>query len=669
MVDDIPKITPNTNEEPEEFHHSTIPTPLSETAQIAVAVAESKMHSPQPILAPPPPQKFPKWAKILLIILFFWVIVGILIAVPAAKTLGAAKTTLALARETYTAGKNQNLPEFNSKLAATKKELDNTYKVYKILVWTKIIPVVGGYYNDGEHGFKAGIAGIEAAQILGQTLEPYADVLGFTGAGTFTGGTAEDRITKIVETLDKVVPQIDQVKDKVAIADEELTKINPNRYAFTFKGRNLKDSIVTAQSFARDAHLAVTDAKPILEVLPQVLGAKGERKYLVIFQNDAELRPTGGFMTAYAIMRVDKGKVYQEKSDDIYHLDAKFKKRVKPPEMIEKYLPLVFYWYLRDMNLSPDYKESMDTFYSYYKDVPGEPQVDGIISVDTQVLNDLVTVLGPVEVPGYGKFTSEIDPQCNCPQVIYQLELLADKPLATIKEDRKGVIAPLLQTILLKAYGSPKNAWPGLFQTGIRNITEKHVLFYMMDNVEQQAVEGVNIGGRIKDYEGDYFHVNDANLGGAKSNMYIEEEVAQEVTVNNDGTLTKKVTLTYKNTQPGSNCNLEAGELCLNGVMRDVVRLYVPKGSKLKEALGFEVEVETKEDLGKTVFQGFFELRPQNQGKLVFEYTVPIKADKEYRLLIQKQPGKKKPKYTITVNQEHQEEFELATDKEIKIKL
>ncbi len=695
MVEDIPKITPDANETPEELHHAPNPPALSETGEAAVARAEAALSGaeakiqgggsvsqqpsiqPQPNSTPPtletsitkPKKRFPKWLKILLIILGFWIVIGILIAIPALKTLKAAKTTLTLAKETYAAGKNQNLPEFNAKLEATKKELDNTYKLYKILIWTKIIPFVGGYYSDGDHGFKAGIAGIEAAQILGKTLEPYADVLGFTGAGTFTGGTAEDRITKIVETLDKVVPEIDKVKDKIAIADEELSKINSHRYAFTIKGRNLKESITAAQAFAKDAHLAVTDAKPILEVLPQVLGAKSERKYLVIFQNDAEIRPTGGFMTAYGVMRVDKGKVYQVKSDDIYHLDAKFTKKIKPPEIIQKYLPLVFYWYLRDMNLSPDYKESMDTFHSYYKDVPGEEKVDGIISMDTQVLNDLVKVLGPIDVPGYGQFTSETDPECNCPQVIYQLELIADKPLATLKQDRKGVIAPLLQTILLKAYGSPKNMWPGLFETGIRNINEKHVLFYMMDNQEQLAVEGVNIGGRIREYDGDYFHVNDANLGGAKSNMYIDEEVAQEVTINDDGTLTKKVTLTYKNTQPGSNCNLEAGELCLNGVMRDVIRLYVPKGSQLKEALGFEDAVETKEDLGKTVFQGFFELRPQNQGKLVFEYTVPIKIDKEYKLLIQKQPGKKKPKYTVTVNQEHQEEFDLSSDRELKIKL
>ncbi|MBI2009902.1 MAG: DUF4012 domain-containing protein, partial [Candidatus Chisholmbacteria bacterium] len=466
-------------------------------------------------------------------------------------------------------------------------------------------------------------------------------------------------------------PEIDRVAEKVKIANQELGKINPNRYPFTVKGRNLKESITEAQSFAAEALVAVTDAKPVLEIIPEALGISKEKKYLVMFQNDAELRATGGFMTAYGILRVDKGKVFQEKSDDIYNLDSKFNSRLKPPELIDKYLPNVFYWYLRDMNLSPDFKASMDVFYEHYQDIPGETEVDGIIAVDTQVLSDLVTILGPIDVPGFGTFSSENDSRCDCPQIIYELEDMASRPVAYIKTDRKGFLAPMLQTILLKAYGSPKNLWPGLFQTMTRDIAEKHALFYLFDASSQQAIEGINVAGRILEFDADYFHVNDVNLGGAKSNMFVTEEVIQEITIGDDDTVTKKVTIAYKNPAPASNCNLEAGELCLNGILRNVMRLYVPRGSELKEALGFEEDTtETYEELGKTVFQGFFTLSPENQAKVVFEYTLPFKVEgDEYRQLIQKQPGKKKPKYVVMINNEHQEEFELASDKELKVKL
>jgi len=611
------------------------------------------------------------WWKIAVLILVLLLALGVAIAIPTLKTLSLAKDTLNLARETYTLGKNQDLAAANAKLAATKLQLERTRTQYQVIKWTKFIPLIGAYWQDGNHFLNAALAGIDSAQIIGSALEPYADVLGFKGQGSFLGGTAEDRIVTAVQTLEKVMPEIDKVADKLKVAETELAQINPHRYPSEVKGKPIRSLVVKAQTLSHDAVIAVTDARPVIELLPQVMGVDSERKYLVLFQNDAELRATGGFMTAYGILRLDKGRVGAEKSDDIYTLDAKFRQRLQTPDPIKKYLPLVFYWHLRDMNLSPDFKVSMDTFTTYYQTLPGEPaakQLTGVIAVDTQVLKHLLDVLGPIEVPGFGAFTSDIEPICNCPQVIYQMELIADRPVATIKDSRKGVIGPMMQTILLKAYGSPKAMWPKLVETVVRDINEKHILFYFFEDKFQQAAEGISVAGRIKDYQGDYFHLNDTNFGGAKSNMFVEQAVDQEITISAAGEITKKVTVTYKNPQPPSNCNLEAGQLCLNGTLRDFVRLYVPAGSTLVEALGFEPDtVKTNEDLGKTVFEGFFQLQPQSQAKIIFTYKLPFQASaKDYQLLIQKQPGTKAPHYTVTINDQTQE-FDLTVDKEVQI--
>ncbi len=125
----------------------------------------------------------------------------------------------------------------------------------------------------------------------------------------------------------------------------------------------------------------------------------------------------------------------------------------------------------------------------------------------------------------------------------------------------------------------------------------------------------------------------------------------QEIEVSGDK-VTKKVTITYNNPHKGSNCNLEAGELCLNGVYRDYVRLYVPLGSKLTGGvIGSEVKESTFDDLGKTVFDAFFTMRPESSSKLVFSYELPSGLNlKPYRLLIQKQPGLDTVKHAITLN-------------------
>ena len=61
-----------------------------------------------------------------------------------------------------------------------------------------------------------------------------------------------------------------------------------------------------------------------------------------------------------------------------------------------------------------------------------------------------------------------------------------------------------------------------------------------------------------------------------------------EVNTEPDGSIVNTLTISYKNPSPASNCNLEAGQLCLNGILRNWVRIYVPTGSTLLEFTGSE---------------------------------------------------------------------------------
>lgn len=196
-------------------------------------------------------------------------------------------------------------------------------------------------------------------------------------------------------------------------------------------------------------------------------------------------------------------------------------------------------------------------------------------------------------------------------------------------------------------------------------------MFYFPEDKDMQLVaDSFNASGRIATVSGqiDYFHLNDTNFAGAKSNMYINQDVEQEIDIAADGTITKTVTVIYTNPEPPDDCNLESGGLCLNGFFRDWVRFYVPEGSQLIEMLGSEVEASTSKDLGKTVFEGFFELRPESRVKLIVKYKLPFKHQRgeDYQLLIQKQPGTKNHQYTINLGNQTQE-FLLDQDKEISL--
>lgn len=622
------------------------------------------------------------WARIPLTIIGIITAIGLVVylavAGPVSRLVGSTQRLKGSVAAVATAAKSQDLGAVSAQLAAVETDLVTVRADYGRLKWLKVLPVVNLYYRDGDHALAAAKDVLDAGKITVDTLTPYADVVGLKGLATTGDGakTAQDRINFVIETLDKIKPQLSQIGEKLAHARQEVDQINPKRYPEKIRNRPVRPQLVQAISLLDQAAVLVNDAQPLLGTAPYILGKDKPRKYLVIFQNDAELRPTGGFMTAYAIIQVDKGKISTIQSNDIYTLDAKFTKKVPAPDPIKKYLPSVPYWYLRDQNLSPDFKVSMETFFPNYQSTKS-PEVEGVIAVDTKLLVDLLKVTGPIGVPGFGNFSADEDKRCNCPQAFYELELFADVEGPVVWSslsgeivykpknygERKSFIGPMMYSVLANVMAQPKHKIPDLFSTVQAAIAGKHVLFYFVDPAVQTAVESFNLAGRVRDFAGDYLMVVDTNFAGAKTNAWVTYSADQKIEVGGDGTVTKTLTLTYKN--PQQYFEDPATKLKLNGKFRNWLRVYVPKGSELLEAKGFETGQAVGEDLDKTVFEGFFTLTPLNVSTITLKYKLPLKVKSGYRLLVQKQGGSKDFVYKTSVNGRSQEEVVLSSDREL----
>lgn len=621
-------------------------------------------------------RRFGKFGKFFVAFLIFIALIGVTsvftIVLPAKKTYESAMVTRDQARKAYDAIKVQNIELASQELEKTQKSLKETQEDLQAMSYLRFIPIASWYYNDADHLIKAGFHGMDAADILLDSVKPYADVLGLKGQGSFVMGSAEQRIQTAVLTMGKITPRIDDISAVLVKARDEIDAVDPNHYPAFFGGEKLKQQLVTAQTLMDEGVVMVDEARPLIKVLPSLLGEKEPKKYLVIFQNDKELRPTGGFMTAYAIFRIEKGMIYVERSDDIYNLDNAIPNKPKAPEAIVKYLPKVSTLNLRDSNLSPDFVQSMETFESLYEKARNKVDVDGIIALDTYVLVSTIKILDDEVIAGGIKFTSKLDKRCDCPQAIYELEDNISRPVGYIKEDRKGLLGQLLLAIMQKALkSSPKIYWGPLFQNIITEMNQKHVMVYLFNKDAQSGIESLNAAGRIKPFDGDYLHINEANLGGQKSNLFVKENVTVDYKVDSDKRITKTITINYKNPYPPSDCNLERGGLCLNAPFRDWIRVYVPKGSILVDSKGSEVKVSTSEDLGKTVFDGFFVVKPLGTAKFTIIYKLPFKVEEGSPLpvLIQKQPGTAGHEYTINVNGKKVDTFSLLTDKQLKLDL
>lgn len=599
------------------------------------------------------------------------VLLLIVVGIPAYKTYTSGIKTYRQAKILYSAVKQQDIALASSELTTTQQDLKETQKNFHYLIPFKFVPIIGWYYTDVDHMLNAGSDGLDTVGIVIESLKPYADVLGLKGGGSFTSGSAEDRIQTAVMTMGKITPRIDEIASSLDKVKAEIDGVNPNHYPSLLFGKKLHNKLTEVKTLTDEGVTFVHQARPLIKVLPSLLGEDEEKKYLVIFQNDKELRPTGGFITAYSIFNLNKGVISVDTSDDIYTLDDTISNKPKAPQPILDYLPKVYSWNLRDSNLSPDFLESMKTFRAMYAKAGEYKPVDGIVAIDTHVLVSTIKILDD-EVTADGiTFTTKTDAHCDCPQVIYELENNISRPVNYIKTDRKGLLGDLLYAIMQKALtSSPKQYWGQLFQSMLLQTQQKHVLFDLYNDQAQQGIKAMNAAGQILPFDGDYLHINDTNFAGAKTNLFLEEAVTNQYDVKSDGTITKTVTINYKDPYPQSDCNLERGGLCLNSTLRNWLRIYVPKGSKLVSSTGSQVKIKTYDELGKTVFDGFLTVRPMGASTFTISYELPFKVSSaKLPVLIQKQPGTDNNQYTVIVNGRQVDTFPLLTDKTLELKV
>lgn len=605
-----------------------------------------------------------KYLPLLFFFVLFFVVAGYLLFFrPYQKIKAKAMILVASAKEMKATFSKNNIDLLNSNLKDFSQKYTDFEKEAKTVYWASFIP----YVSDFKNGVEAGSYLVKASQEGLVAITPYADLIGFKkGTTSFVERSAEDRLQTAVLTLEKVLGKVDSISADIGEAEKRIDKINPSRYPEQLGKTAVRSKIQNAKEQFKGLSSLFVDAKPLLKRIPEIFGKDKEQTYLVLFQNDKELRATGGFLTSYAVFKVNKGKIKIERSEDIYSLDNSIAVHPSAPREILTYHKEVSQFYIRDSNLSPDLPTSIDLFNSLYKKSGERVNYDGIITIDSKILVDMLTIFGDTQADGIN-FSAKVDKRCDCAQVLYQLFDMVDRPVNYVKTNRKGILGDLMYALFYRAIGfSPSKYWGTLAQQMFKNLQEKHILLYFTDADLQTSVEKLNFAGRVRDYQGDFLYINNVNFAGAKSNLFVSESIVSKTKTNDNGKVTREVTVEFRNPYPHSDCSLERGGLCLNATLRNWIRFYVPKGSQLVEFKGSEKKVQTYDELGKTVFEGYLEVPTQGKATAVIQYSVPSELGKDYRLYVEKQPGTDDQKLKIEVDGKKRYDGILEVDKEVK---
>lgn len=596
------------------------------------------------------------FTRYILVVLLIFLIGAILasplvylrIYIPAIELRDTVMRTVAYAQSAKDAFDTQDLIVLQQEL----DHLEDSYSVmkgqYEYFGFFKKIPIASGYYRNGEHVIAAGDLALPLGNELITAALPIADVFGYktsNGISEELGG--QEKIETIIRNLPDISSVLESSSPQIESILTELNEIDEHYIPKEIKGYKLRSYYLAVKDILADGNQTIADIEELLNILPSLAGVPDAKTYMLLFQNDKEIRPTGGFLTAYGFVEINNGILGDIYSEDIYNLDSRIYTYDVAPEVVQKYLHQTE-WHLRDSNLYPDLVDSSMKFEEKYQDQYYPKPFDGIIYIDTQFVEYLIEAVGSIELPQYRETITKDN-------VVYQLELYSEK-LFTGDSDRKQFMEDLMGALVDRVLNAGSEQWGGLLDAAWNGLKSKHLLLYMHDERAQALASKYGFTGEIDEsWEGDYFHISESNMGGLKSNTFVRSSVVQEVRTDPSGDLVKTVKIHWENPEPNDNW--------LNGPYTSWIRIYVPKGSELIDGA---VNVRTVDeswgetDYNKTVFETFINVptaESEDSGPGVydveFSYRVPnVVNEGVYSLKIQKQPGKRAEDYTILINGE-----------------
>lgn len=473
------------------------------------------------------------------------------------------------------------------------------------------------------------------------------------------------------ETSRAITPLLRDIQKHLQSSSQALTQAQANLSGIDVSV--LPSSMAKQlQAFQRNLPFFETAARQgsqFLEFLLGVLGEDNPQKYLILFQNNSELRPGGGFIGSLAELNVFEGKVTNLAVSGVYERDGQLQEKVIPPRPLQRITPN---WGLRDSNWFLDFAlDAQLAGWFYEKAGGGTP--DGIFALTPTVIEEILEITGPIDFPQY---QMTLNSNNFRPLIQEHTEFEYDRGVNRPKK----ILADFTPLFLEKIAALPQEKFAQVLKILVEGLESKQILMWFKDKDLQSYVQKQGWAGRVQESPQDYLAVVHSNIAGYKTDKVIEDKIAYQLELTDQGRL--KATLKITRRHNGAS----SPYIFYNYQNRDYIKVYVPKGSELLDAHGaviraywsrvdydkeagwlklpelakfretFKIDPQTGTHIftesGKTVFANWLFTEPGQGSTLILEYLLPFDFSasgiQTYSLLVQKQPGAKPA--TLIVN-------------------
>lgn len=432
-----------------------------------------------------------------------------------------------------------------------------------------------------------------------------------------------------------VVTPSAQIKSSLDYLYQELSLVQ------IMTQENAKENVLSAKqvlnlidfdkfkNFAQQGSILAND-------LPDILGTTSNKNYLILFENNTEIRPTGGFIGSYGIASFGGGKLNGLTVNDIYSADGQLKGHVEPPAPIKNYLGEANWWF-RDSNWDPDFPTSAQRAEWFLEKEMGQ-EVDGVVSVDLTPIKNILAFTGPIFLPDF-------DLTVNSNNLYEKTQEEAQAKFFPGSRQKASFLTGLSQVLLGEITKMNSTQRIGIMRAIYDGLEGRSIQVYFHSSGVEDAIDKLNWDGKIADYScgigcySDFFGDVEANVGVNKANYFISRSMDFKTDVTSNK-ITRDLSINLKN-----SANPSLGP---SGQYKTYLRVMIPLDAQLSQSRVVEgqtaliqspdiTEAEGRKEIGIYVV-----INPGETREINFVWTSVIDPKSQinsYGLYVRKQAG------------------------------
>jgi hypothetical protein len=522
-----------------------------------------------------------------------------------------------------------NLTEY-SQLAPTL-EAGKNFVELQLNVYSSVLPPA--FFYDASRV----ISIIESLEESSQQLADLyafqrAQVLGWLGNDSANPDTLPVNTQSLYERLSRLSAQVQELASKTNISVQKMQQ-------FTQKLNTARTGIISYQQF-----------EPLF---PAVFGQDGPRTYALVFQNEHELRATGGFIQAVALLTFDKGILIDSQVFSSYQLDNQLAAIVEPPQEIKDLLGENRF-YLRDANWDPDFPNSASQIAWFLQQILNR-KIDGVVAMNIKAFSQVLSAVGPLELPQY----NEVITNKNLAE---RMEFHSEVTLVETSESNDYSVV-LLRNLLQKV-STLSSDRVGLFLSSVQTaISEKELFVHLFDESESKVVAGLGWNGALltpicpiqlsaAPCFVDTLAIVDSNIGVNKANFHIKRQDSHTIILS-ETSARHRHSMVLQNTAQSNAWP--------KGAYNSYLRVYLPNNA-IDLIVKVNGENTALEKLSSNVVRdkSVFGIRTttpiKSESTITIEYTTPLLQEQidskimSYVFFAQKQAGTGQPLTAVSVS-------------------